>query len=66
MLLRKKAPSKAAELFRTTCTEMGLTDSCLALENMYLVGSGEISTPWGLVILTCSPLGVEKSVETAL
>ena len=45
---------------------MGLTDSCLALGNMYLVGSGEIPTPRGLVILTCSPLGVEKSVETAL
>ena len=38
----RKTPVEAAELFRTTCTQMGLTDSCLALGNMYLVGSGEL------------------------
>jgi len=37
----KKEPCKAAELFHTTCKEMGFTESCLALGNMHLSGVGE-------------------------
>ena len=37
----KKQPAKAAELFNSTCREMGLQESCLALGNMYMAGKGE-------------------------
>lgn len=36
----EKKPSAAAELFRATCFDMGLSDSCIALGNMYLSGNG--------------------------
>ncbi len=43
----KKDPQQALELFRKTCEEMKLSESCLALGNMYLTGKGEyqISPP---------------------
>ena len=37
-------PSKAAVLFHTTCEEMGVSESCVALGNLYLTGEGGLYT----------------------
>lgn len=68
---------KTVEVHRSTCENMGLLDSCLALGNLYYVGQGEniytLHTPYMIITLffLCESLvkfftGVEKDLPKAL
>ena len=42
---------RAVEIHRTTCENMGLLDSCLALGNMHYVGQGLLGVKYDIFFI---------------